>query len=739
MRHVKRPFGRVVLAALAIVAGSSAVADSAALAADDGIPRPPGAIDNRGYELVSQPDKNANQLLTGGVLASVDGDRVIYQVLGGVPGASSGRPLQIATRGVGGWASRSMLPAYGQLYGTSYQPALSSPDLRQLLIHAHDGLGGNYSGTADLVRLADNGSQALLHSFLMPDVNGFIEAVASADFNRVYLRTSEVIDGSHQLGTENIYDFGQSPPKLVSVRPGAGVAFTCGVVSAGSNPGFVDSNASVRRHWASSDGRRVYFVSRGDVCSGRFNLYMHDVDTEETTLVSGPPVLDIDRGVNPFVGATPDGRYAFYQSPTTLELVDGSDGSNSDMDIYRYDAETRSNTCVTCAVPNAVIATGQERSAVSEDGSRVYFDSTRAHTAGAVAGAHNIYVVRDGALGLAGIASSAIRLSSDPTRGATMSSDGQFLLFFSNRSEMDAMTGSSNGGFTQLYRYDDDAESVVCVSCPTVGTATASLPLSHLAASNQTVRPKLYAMSEDGQMVFFTSNESLVAADVNDGPDIYEWHAGKHGLITNGVTDYPGLIVPEIYTTTPTGRDVFFYDIAALTPEVQDGMLKVFTARIDGGFATATPAPECNGEQCQGLPSGQPHLRVPGSVTLDGAGNIVTAPPVAFAVRRVTRKMNTRMARAGRMVLPVRVGRPGRVTVVGQARIGKRVRRVVRATTVARSAGMVRMNLRLSRVGLRHLARSGRLRVVLGVRYSEAMAAKRVVINLKAAGDRRGR
>jgi hypothetical protein len=47
-----------------------------ALAAADQIPRPPGAIDNRGYELVNPPDKNRNAVIEAGAVASADGNRV---------------------------------------------------------------------------------------------------------------------------------------------------------------------------------------------------------------------------------------------------------------------------------------------------------------------------------------------------------------------------------------------------------------------------------------------------------------------------------------------------------------------------------------------------------------------------------------------------------------------------------------------------------------------------------------
>lgn len=738
MRHAKRPWCRAALGALTVVALGVLGGNASRAVASDGIARPPGAVDNRGYELVSQADKNANQIHTGGVLVASDGEKVLYQVLGGTPGSPSGRAWNMATRTGAGWASRSILPSYAEAYGTFYQSILSAPDLSVILAQANDGLTGQDSSTASLVQLDGEGGQKLIHTFLPSDIPGDIAVAASDDFRRLYAQTFERIDASHQPDTQNIYDFGQSPPKLVSTMVGRSEAPLCGVLDPGSTSGFADGNSSVVRHWTSTDGRRVFFLSRGDDCSGRINLYMRDVEAGETRLISGPPVADIDRGVNAFLGATPDGSYAFYLSPTTLDSRDADDTRNNDRDVYRYDVVADVNTCITCVAPNAVVATGQDRATPSEDGSHVYFDSTRQLLPEAVSGAHNVYVVAAGELRLAGIAGSDVRLSSDPTRGGYVSEDGRFLLFHSSRSEMNVLSGSDNGGFTQIYLYDDEARRVVCISCPVGRPASANVPVVELAYANQKLRPKLYPMTADGKSVFFTSAEALVAADVNGGPDIYQWKDGQHWLITNGVTNYPGQVVPQIYTATPDGKNVFFLDIAALTPDVQDSATKVFNARVNGGFTFRAPIPECVAEECQGLPSSPPGLVTPASNTLAGAGNLVPETGVVFRVGKVTRAMRAKLARRGSAALVVRVSEPGRISVVGQATIGKRVRRVLSASKRV-NAGRARVVLRLSRAGYRHLKRTGRLRVVLGVRYSEAQSAKRLVLNLTTTGPRRGR
>ena len=156
------------------------------------------------------------------------------------------------------------------------------------------------------------------------------------------------------------------------------------------------------------------------------------------------------------------------------------------------------------------------------------------------------------------------------------------LLFWSGNPALDARSGSVNNGLPQYYRYDDRDGSVVCLSCAPGGSTRVAPP--SIAASNQAVPARIRVMSDDGSMVFFPCNEALVPEDVNGGRDIYEWHDGVRRLITSGVKQYTSFAQPTLYGTTASGRDVFFRDNAALTPEVQDSAFQLYDARVDGGF-----------------------------------------------------------------------------------------------------------------------------------------------------------
>lgn len=740
MDRVRRRLRRFMIGAC--VVGLLGVLASGALAAD-GVARPPGAIDGRGWELVSQADKNGNQVEQG-IVPAADGDHVLYDVHGGVPGSTTGNePVLMAVRGQSGWITHNTMPPRDQMYATHYLDVANTPDLSEILAGVFDGLAGaNYATTEWLVALDGNGGQTLLHAFPTFEGVSAVAPLTSDDLRHVYINVRERIDPSHVAGTLNVYDFGTSPPQLVSTMPGTSRAPACGVPVAGNEPGFAPQG--VAQHEVSSSGRYVFFASHGDTCGGPVELYVNDRQTGQTSLVSGPPVGGgSDLGVDQFLGATADGGQAFYLTATSLAASDSADGDDADVDVYRYDTALGTNACITCAVPQAAVGGLNPRfsAVVSEDGSHVYFISTRQLEVGAVAGAQNVYVVHDGALGFVGISgdSTTSTLPVVPSAGpAETTPDGRFLVFSSNRPEMDAISGADNGGRLQYYRYDDGTKAVTCISCPPGGAATGDVDVLARADALRQVRPNVRGMSDDGSVIVFGTPNALVPEDVNGGYDLYEWHDGQVGLITDGITTRSYDTRPLALDVSPDGRDVFFYDFARLTWDVQDDAFKVYDARVGGGFPPppAPPAP-CASLDCHGQPSSPPSLGDAASSHASSSGNVRPTIP-AFVVARIGAAQRKRLATRGTLVLQVRVGRPGRVSVLGQARIGRRIVRVASAAKTAHRAGTLRLTIRLSKTARRRLAASGRLTVVLGVEYTQRPTARRIVLHLTAP-SRHGR
>jgi len=732
--------------AIALAAVAALLAAAAGAPADD-ILRPPGAVDHRGYELVSLADKGATQMHAV-YLAPAAGDRVLYGLLGSAPGSTTGlEPLYAATRTATGWQSRSFLPPRAQMLRSNYSIVATTPGLSSAAVAMFDSLG-NGSPDELLGRLGGDGAQTLLHAFPV-FFGGFgVPAVASDDLAHVFADTPEAIDPSHQPGTSDVYDFGSGTPVLVSRLPGTGAAPACGVrvPTDSSAPGFTDGGLpSVTQHWASSDGSKVFFVTSGDdpSCSAAPQLYMRDLSLGATTLVSGPPVAaDADNGVDRFLSASADGSQVYYRTATSLDPADDADGDAGDLDVYRWTASTGANVCVTCAVPNADVSpiSGLDVDAVvSTDGSHLYFTSPSRLADAPSAGdpsAPNLYVWRAGS-GQVHFVAQVNGIAARSIDGGEATPDGDVLIFTSDQPGLDALSRRSNGGFFQYYRYDDRDGTVTCLSCPSSGAPASDVSGQLTELGSSPVRPDLRAVTDDGATVFFSTADPLVPEDVNASADIYEWHAGVVKLITDGTTPRSQETAPRVVGASPDGRDFFFVDVARLTADAADDATKLYDARVDGGFPPSpAPSPPCSGDACHGAPSPPPSLPDAPSASLLDRGNIV---PGSLAVAPIGAARRARFAKAGTVTLTVRVSGAGRVAATAQGTLAGRVRTVAKASKTARAGGRLTLALRLSAAARRQLATRGRLVLAIAVRYSEAPASRRLRLTLTLPLKRRGR
>jgi hypothetical protein len=731
MKRLERPLRRVLIAAFGCAA---ALAVAVPVAIADDIPRPPGAIDNRGYELVSIPDKDRNPLSLVSSPTS-DGNRIVYAVDGATPDATLGAlPQYVGSRTPAGWTSRYILPPTADRLGTAYFISGATPGLTRFVATAFDGVG-NDVGSPDLsvATLDGSGAQSLLRTFPTAFATSGVNAMVSDDLRHIYVLVGADADPSLPdvvAGADLVYDFGGATPQLVSRMPGTGLAPLCGTPTAEN--GFAHPPYMQTQHWASADGRRVFFASHGDNCGDPLQLYMRDVSAGTTTQISALP-LGPDSGIRRFLQATPNGSQVFYLAASSYDPADSTDGDDGDMDVYRWSAATGVNLCVTCGVANAaVVDQGSRTVAVSEDGSHVYFTSANQLADAPGAGSRNqpnAYVWRLDDLTISFIARTN-GVTPYTARNGYVTPNGDVLLFASSVADLDALSGSSNGGFTQYYRYDDGDGTVTCLSCPSGGVATAGVS-TVLAIGNQSVMSMVRPASDDGDIVFFATDSALdPEEDVNNGSDIYEWRDGVVGLITGGTAPYPSGFGPVFVSTTPDGHDVFFQDQAQLTAESQDDAYKLYDARIDGGFPPPpTPPTPCHGD-CRGPPSASPPLSDPGGGQ-PGSGNAPGGKPGSFTIAKLTAKRRAAFARTGTIVLSARVSEAGRLEAFASARIGGRSLVVARAAATAHGAGSLKLRLRLSSAA-RHQLAQGHLRVAVVVALGTAPDSQRLTLNLKA-------
>jgi hypothetical protein len=218
-------------------------------------------------------------------------------------------------------------------------------------------------------------------------------------------------------------------------------------------------------------------------------------------------------------------------------------------------------------------------------------------------------------------------------------SNGEFLAFDSSAN----LTGYDSAGKPEIYRYHYEPESasggsVICVSCNPDGSAPsygATFTRSAVRSDNPAgTAPR--SISEDGQYVFFDTQESLLPADTNGKVDVYEWHEnqasheGAVSLITTGQDTNDSFFLDS----SPDGKNVFFGTHSQLVPADQDNQGNLYDARIEGGFPAPLGAGPCEGDACQN-PLPAPVYQTPTSLSFTGAGDLSSEPqPPTTTVRK---------------------------------------------------------------------------------------------------------
>jgi hypothetical protein len=591
-------------------------------------------LPQRGVELVNNPDKG-NQNLTPDnpekvPFVSQDGNRAVWRVFAGAPGGNTGTEVNfLAIRSASGWHSQSLAPPAAEQVGggeRAYKGLLATPDLRFFLMKAVQTAAFD-EGPPTFVRIDDQGRQDILKAFAQEAHEGYENADMTSDGAHVITPNVE---------TKQLEEIGTEPHEVVSIMPD-GQPAECGVApndfyGTGGNGVAAESWRFPDYHrMATTDGSRLYFEAfpNGGSCSegnGHHQaIYYRDRNAGQTVEVDPgtaqtPPVL---------IRATPDGRSVAFTTRTSHSPED----ENGSGDVYRWDSEGDSYTCLTCVVDEAAVA---GRVVVSTDLSHVYFSSLRRLVPGhGMPGESSLYSVSDGDLGYVSPGDSTLLVR------ASLSSDGDVLVFKSNKGKysqltadrqatecLDRFSGLKESNCEALFRYEDSTNSLECLSCLPGGVTTI-----HAGQTNA-----IAALSSDGRTVAFVTFERLLPEDINNAADVYEWHNGALQLVTDGETAYSSNGIgsaPRVYGMGDDGRDIFFTVVQpGLTGYEHDRVANLYDARIGGGFPRPIEAPHCSEESCQGpLVAPPPELRT-GSSGLNGAGNEAPAKKGRCAAKR---------------------------------------------------------------------------------------------------------
>ena len=572
---------------------------------------------------------------------------------------------------------------------------------------------------------------------------------------------------------------------------GAQIGGGCGAALGGIATSLfgADEFNGVRGRAVSEDGSVVYFSARagtpGSSCGTGFPVRVFKrVDGTSTVAVSASQctrtVSDPGGACNDTAGngndayqsASADGSKVLFLSSRQL-VGSATDRGDTDAtsDLYLYDSNPPAGQPNLVQVSAGEVVAGDHPTVgsganvlgladVSADGSRVYFAATGRLTSEATQGANNLYVYQRDAEHPAGRIDFVATLSPNPSASDTQLGvgigdgdiwapkfesigkqvyalpfydglgesrdfgDGRYLVFVSEK----ALVADDGDSSDDLYRYDDEANALVCLSCVGDDANRVGIPGRNVNFSSGDYVQQHRIASEDVSSVVFATAESLVAADDNTVLDAYEWRDGELELIS-GATGDIGIVdngfgsgsyfrtAPRI---SPDGQSVFFLTRASLLPQDTNFTgLDYYVARAGGGFPLAAGGSECDAAAggCQG---GGADRVVSDRQTSSPSGGDVVGRRTVLSIGGLGVKARRRAVGSGVLALRVRASQPGVVRVSARGRIGKRTRSLGSASRRFAGPGVAVVELRLSRAARRVLGRGGRLVVSVSARSAGA-------------------
>jgi hypothetical protein len=561
-----------------------------------------GLPDNRTWEMVSPPQKNSADVWKVYVGASADGEAISYKSQGsfaGLPTAKGGNLGDYrADRGSSSWISEGLTPQ-GGLFSFTNGAFEMSDDKRFTRFNLRE--RGNESPDEELE--------------LNPDQIGSVF--------RQYLRNNETkkfkripypVEASQGMpyasSTDNSHFAVTTVENVTDESPCDGETGPC--VYESLDHGFTwrlasilpdDSPAQGGMVGMSQDGSRIYFRSGG----GNY------------VRVGGSETIQLDGGGGTTVIAIEGGDGARVLLRSSEQLLGGDEDSADD--LYLWDGSQPDGDRLT------LVSQGDQAGVEVElDRALGYQEdmlSTQGLDRGFFVANNQVLAGEDGRPGQKIYAwdatgsqpSLAYVATANPSDSRT-SPNGRFLVFTST----ERLTAYDNAGQQEVYRYDQDADRLVCVSCEPEGkAATAEGRLYFISPQEGAfgINHALRNVNDEG-LVFFESLERLSKHDSNGETDVYEYRDGIPYLLSKGT----GAHQSRFADASVSGDDVFILTDDQLSRWDTDRSFDIYDARVGGGL----PEPPagvipCEGDSCQPIPN-PPNDPTPASENFSGAGNV---------------------------------------------------------------------------------------------------------------------
>jgi hypothetical protein len=659
--------------------------------------------DQRGFEMVSPPDKSSGEVAVPGneaglvlnglslrpLQAAADGESIAYPSLAAFGDAQSAPAAStyLSRRRSADWSTSNITPPDQQGYladplqgfsaDLGYAPvaqkepvlAPGAPEGFENLYLRNNGTGTYETLTAATPRGPETTPTEYCVAF----------AGASKDFKHVILtaRGALTADAPEASGV-NLYEWSDGQLRLVSILPGevpAQPSSDTGFGSSQPGAGCRRLNEYTLHNAISADGSRIFWTYQPP--SGPTQLLAR-LDRSETIQLDAAAGGPDPSGGGSFWAAADNGSQVFFTSPNRLTAAASAAGPGSLGDLYRYDVDTRSLTDITPdptpgADPPSVLGV----LGASESGDAVYFAANGVLAGAAQAGKPNLYLWRAGS-GLRFIATLSPADSSLPhplplsrlgdgysswskapgAQTARVTPDGRHLAFLSAAAltEYDGVGQASGEPVSEVYLYDADSEEISCASCNPSGARP--LGASELPVWITPFEQPRY-LTDGGTRLFFQSADALSLADTNGKRDVYEFERAGSGSCSAESSAFVAASKGCVFllSSGKDGADSFFLDASSEADNVflstrqklvlgdVDERFDVYDARVGGGFAPQPPPPPpCQGENCRAMERAPGELP-PGSSGFVGEGNAKPAP----RPHRLCRKGQRRVRRGGKV------------------------------------------------------------------------------------------
>ncbi len=478
---------------------------------------------------------------------------------------------------------------------------------------AGNGAGGGVDSNVDRAHhgpvansISDDGSRIFFTATPFSDVNIWPSGIGIG------------VEGHQIAGTLYYRDSGTTTAQVnISERTDCATQDPC----AGSPDPDPAGSKPAMFQWALGDGSAVFFVTEEKMIdadeNSTFDIYRADLDApsgQRLSLISNGE--DLGMGVSPglrIIGVSDDGDFVYFLgSPSSGTPVPPGLSQNPGQALGIY-----------------VWHEGESRLVADE--------ATRAG---------NIHV------GEAGPSNSSTITGSNTFR---FSPDGRYATFASTMpqgsvgydthvalgEECEYQLSAMTDFCAQIYVYDFASDQLSCASCNPTGAAP-----TNDAVSTANIQAGAFfkpptdlnrSITDDGSLVFFSTEEALVPEDVNGRYDVYQYgvDSDEHHLLTSGQDDSDSWFM----NATSDGRTVYFTTREQLVGIDTDHAADLYAARVDGGFATQNPVLEtpCNGDGCQEEPVAPPAGDDPGSGSYTGPGNTGAESSCAAEDRRVAK------------------------------------------------------------------------------------------------------